>query len=127
MNDAKKTLKQALSFALVVVLIVATLFGLDVPYEIEDVATDFEETEVAETIVADEQTNEESTHSTEATTEKEVDEVAPSTDEVETQSPQETAPTEDEAVKDAVSSESGEVADTTEPQPVATEGDVQNA
>lgn len=127
MNDAKKTLKQALSFALVVVLIVATLFGLDVPYEIEDVATDFEETEVAETIVADEQTNEEPTPSTEATTEKEVDVVAPSTDEVETQSPQETAPTEDEAVKDAVSSESGEVADTTEPQPVATEGDVQNA
>ena len=126
MNDAKKTLKQALSFALVVVLIVATLFGLDVPYGIEDVATDFEETEVTDTIVADEQTNEEPTPSTEATTEKEVDEVAPSTDEVETQ-PQETAPTEDVTTEDAASSESVDVAETTEPQPDATEGDVQNA
>lgn len=134
MNDAKKTVKTALSLALVVVLIAAALFGLDVPYELDEVVQDTEALEQTE-IVAGENTNEESptpvlpeTGETEAPT----DEVAPpvedteaTTDEVETQTPQETAPT-DEVVT-AAPSETGEVATPSEPTTEATEGDVKNA
>ena len=134
MNDAKKTVKTALSLALVVVLIVATLFGLEVPYEMDDVVQDTEALEQTE-IVADENTNEESTTAVlpdEDETEPPTDEVAPPvedteapTDEVETQLPQETAPTDD--VETAEPSETGEVAPPSEPTTDATEGDVQNA
>lgn len=134
MNDAKKTVKTALSLALVVVLIVATLFGLEVPYEMEDVVQDTEALEQTE-IVAGENTNEESTTAVlpdEDKTENPTDEVAPPvedteapTDEVETQLPQETAPTDD--VETAEPSETGEVAPPSEPTTDATEGDVENA
>lgn len=134
MNDAKKTVKTALSLALVVVLIVATLFGLDVPYELDDVVQDTEALEQTE-IVTDENTNEESTTTvlpetdeTEPPTEEvepPIEDVETPTDDVENQPPQETAPTDD--VETAETSETDEVALPSETTTDATEGDVKNA
>ena len=109
MNDAKITVKKALSFVLVVVLIVATLFGLDVPFDFEDVANETENT--AQEVVVTDENNDKKTH--------------PPTDEVETDTPQETAPTDD--VEDAEGSVNGEVAEPNQPQDTATEGEVKNA
>jgi hypothetical protein len=107
MNDAKITVKTALSFVLVVVLIVATLFGIEVPYDWNDVSQETAQ----EVVVTDQNTDKEST---------------PSAEKVEQGTPQETAPTED-AIEDAEDSVVGEVADQTEPQNSATKGDVKNA
>lgn len=134
MNDAKKTVKTALSLALVVVLIVATLFGLDVPYELDDVVQETEAPEQTE-IVTDENANEESTPTvlpkTDETAppteevEHPIEDVEPPTDEVDPQHPQDTAPTDD--VETAEPSETDEVAPPSEPTTDATEGDVKNA
>ena len=120
MNDAKITVKKALSLALVVVLIVAVLFGLDVPYDLDDVVQETEETTQTD-IVASENASEEST----TPVLPDEDKADTPTDEVETQLPQETAPTDD--VDTAEPSETGEVAHPSETTTDATEGDVQNA
>ncbi len=108
MNDAKITVKNALSFVLVVVLIVATLFGLEVPYDWNDVSQE----NAQEVVVTDENTNKESK--------------PPATDEVAQDTPQESAPTED-VIEDAEDSVNGEVAEPTESQNSATKGDVKYA
>ena len=131
MNDAKKTVKKALSLALVVVLIVATLFGIDVPYKLDDVVQDTKAIEQTD-IVTPENTNEESpptvlpeTDETETPTEEvepPIEDVETTTDEVDHQPPQDTAPTDD--VETAEPSETDEVALPSEPTTDATEGDV---
>lgn len=128
MNDAKSTVKTALSFVLVVVLIVATLFGIKVPYGIEDVAPEADATVEANGEVAPDTTDETEnapTEEVETPTTEDVEQQP--TDEVVTDAPQETTPTENEIVEDVEISGEGEVAEPTETEQPATEGDVENA
>jgi hypothetical protein len=138
-TEARKTAKSAIGFALVIILLAATFFGLKVPYGVEDVLP--QDTTETQAPVENEPTNEETqAPATEAP--KTDDNVAqePNTDKPEGENADKEAPVEDtkenvstdsatdEAVKDNVDN-SGEtnVAEPTEDETTATEGDVENA
>ena len=136
-TEARKTAKTAIGFILVLVLLAATFFGLKVPYGVEDVVP--QDTTETQAPVENEPTNEE-TQATEAP--KADDNVAqePNTDKSESENVDKEAPVEDtnenvstdsatdETVNDNVDN-SGEtnVAEPTEDETTAAEGDVENA
>lgn len=129
MNDSKITPKTVVSLALVVLLIVATLFGINVPYELEDVITETNDTvdtsEVTPTIAEDDEQNPSSTDEVEHPSADTLEESP--TDTAETNVSTDSAPVENETVEDADVSNGDNVADPVETEISATEGDVENA
>ena len=143
MNETKKTVKTALSFVLVIVLIVGTLFGIDLPIQTDtvppqtDVGTNTpadttqpqaptEDAPVVDTPVVDAPTVETPTDNV-ADVETPVEDNTVKDDGVTNDVPQDSAPT--ETVTEVVdNSAETEVAEPTEENnTTATEGDVENA
>lgn len=125
MNETKSTVKTALSFVLVIVLIVGALFGIKLPYDAEDVAPTDEVTDVTETEApVDDEKQEDNDNVGEVPVEDDENTVDDGvTDDV----PQESAPT-DIVEDEADNSGDTDVAEPTEDETVdATEGDVENA
>lgn len=99
MNETKSTVKTVLSFVLVLVLIVGTLFGIDVPYDENDI--DIEGIVTEEPTVEDEQ---------------------PETDDITNGVPEETPPVVDEP-KDEPTTETPDVDEPVVETPTEDEGD----
>lgn len=148
MNETKKTVKTVLSFVLVLVLIVGTLFGINLPYGSEDVPLDNTDGVTGE-VSTDVAPNKEQTETPnedvptvdapvvdEPTVETPIDDTndveTPVEDEntddegVKDDAPQDSTPT-DEETEDVDNSADTTVAEPTENQTTATEGDVENA
>ena len=122
--NKQSTVKTALSFALVIVLIVGALFGIKLPYDAEDIAPTDEETNVTETEtpVVDE-TQEDDDNVVQAPVEDDENTVD---DGVTNDEPQDSTPTDtdNEVVENSAETD---VAEPTEDETSATEGDVENA
>lgn len=124
MNETKSTVKTALSFALVIVLIVGALFGIKLPYDAEDISPTDEVTDVAETETpVDDEKQEDNNDVVQAPVEDDENTVD---DGVTNDEPQDSTPTDtDNEVVD--NSAETDVAEPTEDETSATEGDVENA
>ena len=119
-TEARKTAKTILGFLLVVGLLIGALFGLDVPYEVEDVIP--EDT----TNVEIETTVDENENGDNADTDVPVEDTENTDDGVIDDVPQDSTPTDTET-EDVDNSVDTEVAEPTEDETTATEGDVENA
>jgi hypothetical protein len=127
-TEARKTAKTALGFLLVLVLLFATFFGLDVPYGVEDVIP--EDTQVeTQAPIENEQTNEEvQAPETEAPVENEdANKDVPVEDTTVEDTPQASAPVENENENVDNSGESNVTEPTEDDNTVTEEGDVENA
>lgn len=124
MNETKSTVKTALSFALVIVLIVGALFGIKLPYDAEDISPADEVTDVAETEAPiEDEKQEDNNDVVQVPVEDDENTVD---DGVTNDEPQDSTPTDtDNEVVD--NSAETDVAEPTEDETSATEGDVENA
>lgn len=148
MNNAKSTVKTVLGFVLVIILILGTLFGIEIPYDEDDIASmgtdittsavtaevttnEVEQTKPSDittavpqvtTSVPNEPTEEVPSNTTEDTAE-DVEVPVEDTEDA----TQDSTPTDAETDKTVDNSEDGDVATTPEEEQDATEGDVQDA
>ena len=122
MNDARSTVKTLLSFVLVIVLIVGALFGINLPYDAEDIVAPDEVTTIPQ-----DNTNDEKQEDNNGVVEVPVEDDDNTVDEgVVNEIPQVSTPTEVQT-ENVDNSADGEVAEPTEDNKTATEGDVENA
>ena len=120
--NKQSTVKTALSFVLVLVLIIGAIFGLEMPYDAEDVLPTDEAPKPTEAPVVDE-TQEDNDNVVQAPVE---DDENTADEGVTDEAPQDSTPT-DEETEDVDNSADTTVAETTEDETTATEGDVENA
>ena len=119
-TEARKTAKTVLGFLLVVGLLIGALFGIKVPYEVKDIIP--EDT----TNVKIEQPQVETPSSDNGNVEVPVEDETNTDDGVTEDVPQDSTPTED-TEENVDNSADTEVAEPTEDETTATEGDVENA
>jgi hypothetical protein len=120
--NKQSTVKTALSFVLVLVLIIGAIFGLEMPYDAEDVLPTDEATKPTEAPVVDE-TQEDNDDVVQVPVEDDENTVD---DGVVDDVPQDSAPTDTEQ-EDVDNSAETDVAEPTEDETSATEGEVENA